>query len=364
LACAATGWQLVYFPLLFAIREGATEIEFEPSPADRHWKVRFKVDRDWEEVPPLPFHLRVSREFRKICVPSLPGTMLHALNRLAYGNPSQEQCLNLLIAGHAVDLRVSFRPPAVAGRDEGVLVRLQSELSPEEAHQFLAAYVPMLLGGRDSYAIGQGRIEVIAANNAITMVRDQSGVMHIYNERPDFHVFIKITNEDDFGILHYAGFYGDYTPKLRNNRGKEYQLISIPAEYTLFDSRPGKSDSGDWAPEGYNLHPGESVIDTLIFERPAKYDWLELELPLATFGEERRVRFVLRKLFVKNRPRVTRFMLVYFGLMLLLVPVSPLAFFLLWIICGMLLSVLCWMDISARRREKLRQQQTSKPIKN
>jgi hypothetical protein len=148
LAEGAPARRLVYMVLLLAVKDRAAEVQFEPSPPDREWKLRYKVGGAWYEMAPVPLQAPISQEVRRLAGLGLLRRLLTYLGRLATGGvPAREKRLRLLVAGHAVDLGVTVEPARVGGGGwaEAVALRLpEGELPSEEARRILTDYVQSL----------------------------------------------------------------------------------------------------------------------------------------------------------------------------------------------------------------------------
>src|SRR5438105_301035 len=74
--------QLVYLVLLRAIKDRATEVHFEPSAPDGEWKLRYHVAHAWYELVPVPLHVPISKEIRKLAGLGLARSLWAYLRRL------------------------------------------------------------------------------------------------------------------------------------------------------------------------------------------------------------------------------------------------------------------------------------------
>jgi hypothetical protein len=155
--------------------------------------------------------------------------------------------------------------------------------------------IDWLEAGKDVAHVGDATVEVIAANKAYTMGQGLLGIAH-YNERPHFHIFLRIANQSESRILDYRGFYGRHTPGLTDNFGNTYLLCNIDKDLELYASKRGETGFGSWMPYGFKIHPQKAIRDTLIFEEPIdNLESLQLKLPAEAFGSTGMVRFKIQK---------------------------------------------------------------------
>jgi hypothetical protein len=153
--------------------------------------------------------------------------------------------------------------------------------------------------GKGEARVGNATLEVTAATKAYTMATDKFGLTHTYNERPHFHIFLRVFNDDEGKVLDYRGFYRRFTPRLSDDFGNIYALHDIPHEFNLFASRRGQRGMGGWAPDGYKIHPKKAITDTLIFEEPIdRAESLKLELPAEPLGGSGQAGFVIPRAFI------------------------------------------------------------------
>jgi type IV pilus assembly protein PilB len=145
LLCAAPVRRLVYMVLLLAVKDRATEVQFEPCPPDGEWRLRYNIDDNWYEMVPVPLYVPISRELHRLAGLGLARRLAGYVGRLVRGGrAAQERRVRLLIAGHAVDLRVTFEPvrDGDPGREEAVALHLAAgELPFGDAHRILTEYL-------------------------------------------------------------------------------------------------------------------------------------------------------------------------------------------------------------------------------
>jgi hypothetical protein len=136
--------KLVYMVLLLAIKDRAAEVQFEPSPSDGVWKLRYRIGGAWYEMAPVPLRVPISREIRRLAGLGLPLRLRTLLRSLTRDAGEREARVRLLVAGQAVYVGFTFEPAGVGGasRTEVVALRLpEGELPSEEARQILMEYL-------------------------------------------------------------------------------------------------------------------------------------------------------------------------------------------------------------------------------
>lgn len=110
LSASAPVRKLVYMVVLLAIKDRATEVQFEPSSLEGVWKIRCMIDGAWYEMVPVPLQLPISQEIRRLAKLGLTHRLWTLLRRFTRGAVEPEVRVRLLVAGRAVDLGITFEP--------------------------------------------------------------------------------------------------------------------------------------------------------------------------------------------------------------------------------------------------------------
>jgi hypothetical protein len=121
LAGAGPARKVIALILLLAVKDRSDEVRFDPSPRDDAWKLAYCVGGVWHDLVPVPLHVPISREVRRLAGLG-PGRRLlarigHRLGRPGDTPASEQGSFRLLLRGWPVDVGVTLSPAA------GTLVR-------------------------------------------------------------------------------------------------------------------------------------------------------------------------------------------------------------------------------------------------
>jgi type IV pilus assembly protein PilB len=140
--------RLVYLVLLLAIRDRATDVEFEPSPPDGLWKIRYRVDGVWYEMVPVPLHVPVSQEIQRLAGMHFGRHPLTYLGQVVTTIAGRVMCragyIRLHVGGQAIDIAVTIQPTRARdarGRELAVLCLPKGPLPTAVARRLLLDYL-------------------------------------------------------------------------------------------------------------------------------------------------------------------------------------------------------------------------------
>lgn len=133
--------KFVYFVLLLAVKDGATEVRIEPSESEGVWKLRYQVGSVWDELEPIPLHIPIAQEVRRLARMYYGFRWWRRLTGLANQPATKEGGIRLIISGAEIDVIVSIHSRGFEA-PESVVLRLPGpELPSEGAWRILREYL-------------------------------------------------------------------------------------------------------------------------------------------------------------------------------------------------------------------------------
>jgi hypothetical protein len=135
--------RLVYLVLLLAVKDRAAEVRFEPSEADREWKLRYEVGGQWHDMEPVPLDVPICQEIRRLGGMRSASRWRRLLAWPGDTGVADERTIRLVISGKAVELTASLHRSGHGNRQlETAVLRLPRSTGPaDDAGRVLGEYL-------------------------------------------------------------------------------------------------------------------------------------------------------------------------------------------------------------------------------
>ena len=145
--------KLIFLVFLVALKYRASRLHFEPSATANEWKLHYEESGVWVEMEPVPLHVPISREIRRMARLGFMNWLRRWSGAwFKVEKTANEGKMRLVVAGEGIDITISLHSP-VSGSHEGEAVMLNLPTTTAisvKADQFLQVYEKLVdLEGAD-----------------------------------------------------------------------------------------------------------------------------------------------------------------------------------------------------------------------